>query len=136
MIDRKKTWQSLRDFFAGGGKISLPDYDRELLPTVRYREIPMDTPVELFDEIEWKPSPAEPYRITLGDALSFQEEALRKKFWDEMPKDFGVDLARGQSETWLMSYDWETGKMIYRKIDPADMVRPDEGEEGIPDGSN
>ena len=108
MTEPSWTWERLRDFFAGGGKISLPsneDFMRDLTPP----------------------------RISLDDALRLQEEALRKKFWDEMPKDFGVDLATFGSEAWLMRFDWETGKIVYRKLDPADMVRPDEGEEGIPD---
>ena len=38
----------------------------------------------------------------------------------EVPSQIGVDLAHGRSESWLVTWDAEQGKMIYSKIDPRE----------------
>lgn len=117
MTEPHWTWEQLRDFFAGGGKISLPTAE-DLMRDGRPGRIKLETlPVS---EDDWVRKAIE----GLHDKMAYEGGVL------------GVDLAQGRSETWEMRYDWETGKMIYRKLDPADMVRRDEEGEGSPDNGS
>ena len=112
---RGSTWERLRDFFAGGGKISLPTPEEMMLDA---------RPVRLF------------YGGGPGGGKTAEIERWLQRVADamgEVPAQMGVDLAHGRSESWLVTWDAEQGKMIYRKVDPADMVRRDEEGEGNPD---
>lgn len=51
----------------------------------------------------------------------------------ELPAGIGETMVNFGMEAWFVSFDKDAGKMIYRKLDPADMVRADEEGEGSPD---
>lgn len=148
MSDKHWTWQRLRDFFAGDGKISLPK-DEELIEELRdplpislleaegmleFSKLFDDPPPPAFKGLRDRYNLPEVTWTPIGTAEDRALARIREALENDMPFEMGVDLARGQSETWLISWDDEAGKMIYRKIDPADMVRRDDGEEGIPNG--
>lgn len=78
------------------------------------------------------------YEGTPGGNTEQIEEWLQRasEAMTGVPMEMGVDLASGVSEAWLMWWDAEEGKMIYRKLDPADMVRRDEEGEGSPDNGS
>lgn len=147
---RSWTWERLRDFFAGGGEIRAPSAE-ELIEDCRdplglskleaegvneFRLLFEDLDPDGFKglrhryklpEVKWHPIGTEADRV-----LARIREALE----NDIPMEMGVDLARGQSETWQISWDPEAGKMVYRKLSPADMVRRDLAGEGSPDNGS
>ena len=144
------SWERLRNFFAGGGEIRLPT-NEELIADCRdplrlskleaegmeaFRLLFDDPPPPAFKGLRYRYELPEVTWTPIGTAEDRAFARIREALEEDLPLEMGVDLARGQSETWLISWDEEAGKMIYRKIDPADMVRPSEGEEGIPNGEH
>lgn len=136
MTDPQWTWERLSDFFAGGGKISLPSCedlcrDSSPAPLPRFRWFAG----MVGDERSMRPLTDE--ELERMNAAERWREAIQDRVRKDMPFEVGLDLARGMSEAWLIRWDWGAGKMVYRKLDPADMVRrDDEGKEGIGDGQN
>lgn len=105
-------YRKLRDFFAEGGTIGIPEDLR-------------------------------PIRLSYGGGPAGGKTAEIEKWLERVsevvggvPVTLGVDIAHGRSESWLVTWDAEAGKMVYRKLDPADMVRRDLAGEGSPDNGS
>lgn len=145
------TWERLRAFFAKGGEIRLPT-NEELIEDcrdpLRLSKLEVEA-IEEFNLLFEDPPPPRfkglRYRYPLPEVewrdLAMTPEGrafarIREALEDDIPIEMGVDLARGQSEAWHISWDAEAGKMVYRKIDPADMVRRDLAGEGSPDNGS
>jgi len=99
MTEPNWTWERLRDFFAGGGKISMPTAEEMMLD-------------------------ARPMKLTYGGGSGGGKSAEIERWLQrasealgEVPRQMGVDLAVHGSESWLVTWDPEQGKMIYRKLD-------------------
>ena len=67
------------------------------------------------------------------ETMNKAEKIFVKIDVEDRPAGIGETLVKVGMEAWLAWFDREGCKMIYRKTDPADMVPPDEGEEGIRD---
>lgn len=141
---RSWTWERLRDFFAGGGEISNPldgGFERVIVgPAPSGKMETGDRPrIRWFAGIVGAPAGVRSLSREEIEAMNNAEarfREVRSRLLGGMPMQMGVDLARGQSETWHISWDPEGGKMVYRKLSPADMVRRDLAGEGSPDNGS
>lgn len=131
MINRSDLWRRMREML-NRGAIEIPRYvphpDRPDLPG----EIDAMLGASSRRVIEYGGGPGGGKTAAIEEWLA----AVNRKVKADMPMEFGLDLAHGKSETWHVSWDHEAGKMIYRKVDPADMVRRDEEGEGSPDNGS
>lgn len=118
------TWERLRNFFARGGEIRAPTGEE----LIEYCRDPL-TPRPL---VHYRGDP----KVAESPEVKKWLDQINHALMTDLPTVIGVDLAVGGSETWRISWDAEGRKLVYEKVDPADMVRRDLDGEGSPDNGS